>query len=66
MPCAAVVRGKTDTKLPWSDVVNNDPCGKQTVASVNGVNVQAQNLCLPHYAMKVGQADIKGVIVSGT
>jgi hypothetical protein len=66
VPCAVPVRGKLDTKLLWVDAVNNDPCGKQTVASVNGVNVQAQNLCLPHYAAKWGLAEVKGVIVAGT
>ena len=30
---------------PFNDVTDNNPCGKQTVASVNGVNVRLQNLC---------------------
>ena len=66
MPCGVPVRGKLDTKLLWVDAVNNDPCGKQTVASVNGVSVQAQNLCLPHYGAKWGLAAVTGAIVAGT
>jgi hypothetical protein len=27
------------------------------------VNVSAQSLCLPHYALKVGQVEIRGAIV---
>jgi len=27
VPCSAPPRGFTDTKLPWSDVINNNPCG---------------------------------------
>jgi hypothetical protein len=65
VPCAAAVRGKTDTKLPWSDIINNDPCGKGIVATVNGVSVSAENLCLGHWAMKHGLADVKGVITFG-
>jgi hypothetical protein len=50
----------------FNDVTDNNPCGKQTVASVGGANVQAQNLCLPHWAMANGQAAVQGVIVAGT
>ena len=50
----------------FNDVTDNNPCGKQTVASVNGVNVQAQNLCLPHYAAQWGLAAVTGAIVAGT
>ncbi len=62
MPCAAPVRGKTDTVLPWNPVTDNDPCGKGIVATVNGVDVSAQSLCLPHWAMKNGALALKGVI----
>ena len=51
---------------PFDDVIDNNPCGKQTVASVGGVNVQAQNLCLPHWAMVNGQSAVVGPIVPGT
>lgn len=63
MPCVAPVRGKTDTKLPWIDAIQNDPCGCPIVSAVAGVDVSAQNLCLPHYTAKYGQAAVpKGVM----
>lgn len=65
MPCAATPRGFADTKLPWSDLVNNNPCGKPIVSTVNGVSVAAANQCLGHWAMANGQAEIKGLIVFG-
>jgi hypothetical protein len=49
---------------PFNSVVNKNPCGKQTVASVGGVNVQSQNLCLAHYAAAWGA--VSGAIVFGT
>lgn len=60
MPCSATPRGFTDTKLPWSDVINNNPCGVPIVTMVGGVDVSAQNLCLPHYTMKYGQGAVPG------
>jgi hypothetical protein len=65
MPCAATPRGLTDAKLPWSDAINNNPCGKPIVSTVNGVSVAAQNLCLGHFAMKNGLTEVKGAIVFG-
>lgn len=65
MPCAAHPRGFTDAKLPWVDAVNNDPCGKPIVATVNAVDVSAQSVCLGHYALKNGYAAVKGAIVFG-
>lgn len=63
MPCSAPPRGFTDTIKPWSDAINNNPCGKDVVAAVGGVDVSAQNLCLPHYTMKYGQSAVpKGVM----
>lgn len=50
---------------PFNDVTDNNPCGKAIVATVNAVDVSAQNLCLSHYAMSVGQAAIKGAITFG-
>lgn len=58
MPCAVPARGKTDLKMPWNDVVTNDPCGNPIVPVIAGVDVSAQNLCLFHYAQKYGQAAI--------
>jgi heme oxygenase len=65
MPCAATPRGLGDTQLPWSDLVNNNPCGKAIVSTVNGVSVAAENLCLAHWAIKHGLADVKGQVVFG-
>jgi hypothetical protein len=65
VPCSAPVRGKTDAEFPWADEIDNDPCGKPTVASVNGVDVSAQSLCLGHYAMKNGQSALVGAITFG-
>lgn len=62
MPCTAHPRGFTDTKVPWNDAINNDPCGKGIVNTVNGVSKAAESLCLPHWAAKNGLAELKGVI----
>ena len=48
MPCAATPRGFTDTKIPWSDLIQNNPCGGKAVTSVAGVNVAAESLCEFH------------------
>lgn len=63
MTCAATPRGFTDTKLPWSDVIQNNPCGMKALTSVGGANVAAENLCLPHWAVKHGQRDLKAPLV---
>lgn len=65
MPCVAPVRGKTDTKLPWIDAIQNDPCGCPIVSAVAGVDVSAQNLCLPHYTAKYGQAAVPRGVMGG-
>jgi hypothetical protein len=65
MPCTAHPRGFTDTVVPWDPATDNDPCGKGIVATVNGVNVSAESLCLPHWAAKNGLAALKGVITFG-
>lgn len=61
--CIAHPRGFTDTKLPWSDSIQNDPCGKPSLGTVNGVDVSSSSLCLGHFAMAKGASEIKGVIV---
>jgi len=48
---------------PFNDVTDNNPCGKNAVATVNGVDVSAQGLCLPHFALKNGLASLVGPIV---
>jgi hypothetical protein len=35
-------------------VINNNPCGKPIVLSLGGVDVSAQNLCLPHLGFAFG------------
>jgi hypothetical protein len=57
MPCAAPSRNNLGVL---------GPCGFPIVPVVNGVDVSAQNLCLPHYTMKYGLAAIpKGVVGGG-
>lgn len=56
MPCTALPRGFTDTKYPWDDTVQNNPCGKPIVTSIGGIDVSAASLCRPHWQMKNGQA----------
>jgi hypothetical protein len=63
MPCSATPRGFTDTKLPWSDVINNNPCAIKAVTSVNGIDVTAEALCQFHWIKKHGIQDYTGVIV---
>jgi hypothetical protein len=63
MPCAATPRGFTDTKLPWSDVINNNPCGIKAVTSVGGVDVTAETRCLFHWQLKNGTAALKAPVV---
>jgi hypothetical protein len=63
VPCSAHPRGFTDLKLPWSDLVNNDPCGKAIVTTVNGANVTAESLCLAHWGTKRGLAAVRSPIV---
>jgi len=55
----------TPTK-PFNDVIDNNPCGRFTVATVNGVDVSADVRCLPHYIMKNGWAAITGPVVIST
>jgi hypothetical protein len=64
MPCGALPRGFTDAKLPWFDSINNNPCGKKALTSVNGVDVSAEALCQAHWAVKHGLQDLTGVIVT--
>lgn len=68
--CAQVARGirqaAPHTGPAFDDTVNNNPCGKFTVASVNGVDVSAHGLCLFHLGMKLGLAAINGPVVTST
>lgn len=63
MPCTAPVRGKADTKYPWCDPIQNDPCGAKKLTSVGGVDVSAQNLCLFHWQQQNGQKALIAPIV---
>ena len=62
MPCQATVRGFFDIKLPWFDTINNNPCGKPIVATMNGVSTSPIEKCLGHWAMSYGYAEVKGAI----
>ena len=44
-------------------MIDNDPCAKKAVTSVGGVNVSAEALCLLHWELKHGHADLKAPIV---
>jgi len=62
MPCVALARGIRQTpphgsKLLFNDSINNSPCGRKIVTSVNGVNVSAENLCPLHWQFAHGQRD---------
>jgi hypothetical protein len=63
VPCAATPRGFTDSKLPWSDVIQNNPCAIKSVTSVGGVSTAAANLCLFHWQMVNGQKALVAPVV---
>jgi len=50
---------------PFNDAVDNNPCGRAIVATVNAVDVSAQALCLGHFVAKNGYAAINGAITYG-
>jgi hypothetical protein len=66
MPCVATARGTRATvaypgwstpsaqPLPFNDAINNTPCARKIVTSVNGVNVAAVNLCPEHWMQANG------------
>ena len=56
MPCAAPSRNNFGVL---------GPCAFPVVQAVAGVDVSAQNLCYPHYAMKWGQAGIPKGLMGG-
>jgi len=56
MPCAAPSRNNLGVL---------GPCGYPNVQAVAGVDVSAQNLCYPHYALKWGQAGIPKGLMGG-
>lgn len=55
--CATPMRGKLDVKLPPKG--QHDPCGLLALTTVGGTNVSAEILCLWHWTLKHGQADLK-------
>jgi hypothetical protein len=63
VPCVAPARGKNDVKLPFKPGTQHDPCAAKIVTSVGGTNVSAQNLCLWHLTMKLGQAAMLAPVV---
>jgi len=70
MPCAALARGTrapvanppwttpSAQALPFADAINNSPCGRKLVTSVNGVNTTAENLCIFHWGQAHGLRDL--------
>jgi hypothetical protein len=72
MPCAAPARGTRagvpsppGHLPPFNDAIDNNPCGKPIVSTVNGVSVAAENLCLFHWGQKNGLAAVRGAITHG-
>jgi hypothetical protein len=49
--------------MPFADAINNSPCGRKALTSVNGVSVAAANQCLFHWMMTNGQAALVGAVV---
>jgi len=47
---------------PFNDVVNNNPCGKPALATVNAVSVASENLCLAHWAAAHGLSVLQSPI----
>jgi hypothetical protein len=64
MPCATTPRGFTDTKIPWSDVIQNNPCAAKALTSVGGVDVSAETRCLFHWVQKNGQGALRSPVVT--
>jgi hypothetical protein len=72
MPCAgraratrAGVPSPPGHLPPYNDTIQNDPCGRPIVATMNGVDVSAESLCLFHWGLKNGLAAVKGAITYG-
>jgi hypothetical protein len=57
--CVAVPRGTADVQLPPLAAITNNPCGVPALATVGGVSVASENLCLGHWAKVHGLADLK-------
>jgi len=57
MACSKAARGTRDagatSPLKFNDVINNNPCGKSHLVSVNAV-ATGQTLCLFHYQGEFG------------
>jgi hypothetical protein len=68
MPCAVLARGIRQTPphtspSPFVDAINNSPCGRGIVSTANGVSFAAQNCCLFHLKLRVGQQDVQAPYV---
>jgi hypothetical protein len=48
---------------PEGVAAGEGPCGRKIVTSVGGVDVSAESLCLPHWQLKHGAADLKPPVV---
>ena len=68
MPCGALARGIRQTPphtspLAFNDAIQNSPCARKAVTSVNGVDVSAAALCDLHWQFANGQAAFVAPIV---
>ena len=71
MPCAKVARGVANPavippfatpsapSMPFSDVIDNNPCGKLIVTFANGVQMDSHLCCLFHLQQKLGLAAVQ-------
>lgn len=65
MACTRKARGTKDngatSPLPFNDVINDDPCGKPHVVSINAVPT-GEVLCLFHLQAKIGAIQVAAPI----
>lgn len=63
MPCSAPARGirqaAPHTGPLFSDITDNNPCGRQIISTANGVNLAAHSLCLFHLKLKLGDGAVQ-------
>jgi Concanavalin A-like lectin/glucanases superfamily len=58
VPCSAPPRGFTDTKLPWSDVINNNPCGGKVLQRAGRVAPAAADGCQGYWRVHETQGAV--------
>ena len=60
--CAAPFKGYSSVRPRDAD--SDEPCGQKIVTSVGGVDVSGERLCLLHWVLKHGHADLKAPVVT--